>query len=227
VAAGAEIVDIGGESTKPGTGGIDSLSEWRRVENVVEAAIAIDSLCVSLDTYHVDTARRALARGVNVINDVRCTWHFGEMAAVVRDFGGHLIVVHNSRNGEDFKKIKDPTAAIVAEFEKIFRLAESIGFDCEKIILDPGIGFGKTAEQNLEIFSKIDQICSNFPNPVVCGTAKKSFLREACSMVEWAQLAGATVATTVEGFRRGCKIFRVHEPCENLGALKFIQKLYE
>jgi dihydropteroate synthase len=225
--SGAEIVDIGGESTKPGGDDLDQGSEWRRIEGVVKASAKVDSICVSVDTYHVDTARRALACGANVVNDVRCTWHFPEMASVVGDFGGHLIVVHNSRNDTNFAGVKDPIAAIITEFERILHLAESINFDWHRIILDPGIGFGKTTEQNLEIFRKIDQICGRFPNPVLCGTSRKSFLRETCGSDDPATLDGATVATTAEGFRRGCKIFRVHNVAGNLAALKFARKLYE
>jgi dihydropteroate synthase len=221
------IVDIGGESTKPGGNAVDSTSEWRRIEEILKIAVEIDGACVSVDTYHADTARKALKCGANVINDVCCTWHFDEMASVVGEFGGHLVVTHNSRNDKNFANAKDPVAEIIAEFEEILMRAAAMDFDSEKIIFDPGLGFGKTAKQNLEIFGKIDQICGKFSNPVLCGTSKKSFLVEIGGSCEQATLAGLTVSTTVEGFRRGCKIFRVHDVPENLAALNFARRLYE
>jgi dihydropteroate synthase len=122
-------------------------------------------------------------------------------------------------------------AAIIGEFERILRRAEDIDFDPGRIILDPGIGFGKTAQQNLEIFAKIDRICEKFPNPVVCATSRKSFLRKFFDEFGMSctdeTLLGATVATTAEGFLRGCKIFRVHAVDENLAALKLAQRLHE
>jgi dihydropteroate synthase len=230
-ALGVEIIDIGGESTRPNGQEIESGTEWRRIDGILEIAEKIDGICVSVDTYHIDTARNALERGANVINDVRCTWHFDDMAKVVRDFGGHLIVVHNSRNNSNFAGIGDPIAPIIEEFKEILRRAEAIDFDSSKIIFDPGIGFGKTARQNFEIFRKIDRFCSEFSNPIVCGTSRKSFLRELLWEFEGADgaaaLRGATVATTVEGFRHGCEIFRVHDVQENLAALKIAQQFYE
>jgi dihydropteroate synthase len=175
----------------------------------------------------MNVARRALEHGANIVNDVCCTWHFQEMATVARDFDAHLIVTHNSRNDKSFLRIDDPICRIISEFEKILEEATRINFDVDRIIFDPGIGFGKTPQQNLEIFRTIGKICEKFSNPVVCATSKKSFLAAAINGDDGKALASATIATTVEGFRRGCKIFRVHDVVENLSALKFAQKLYE
>ncbi|MDR2778960.1 MAG: dihydropteroate synthase [Puniceicoccales bacterium] len=224
---GGTIIDIGGESTNPQAIGVDANTEWQRIGNVLEVAIAIDSISVSVDTYRPEIAQLALKRGANIINDVCCTWHFREMATVVKDFDAHLIVTHNARNDKNFLQTNDPVGNIISEFEKILDAATLINFDVERIIFDPGIGFGKTAQQNLEIFRTIGKMCSKFPNPIICATSKKSFLSAAINCDAWKALSNATIATTMEGFRQGCKIFRVHDVMENLVTLKFAQKLYE
>ena len=227
IGEGAAIVDIGGESTKPEAPSIDPATEWERMGHILETAVASGEICVSVDTYHPQTAKRALACGANIINDVCGTWHFPEMASIAKDFDAHLIVTHNARNDENFLQIGDPMAAIISAFEKIFATATAMDFAADRIILDPGIGFGKTAQQNLEIFKNIDRLCSKFQNPIVCGTSKKSFIRECVGSGDPAALAAATVVTTAEGFRRGCQIFRVHGVGENFTALKFARQLYE
>ncbi|MDR2602950.1 MAG: dihydropteroate synthase [Puniceicoccales bacterium] len=227
VRGGGTIIDIGGESTNPEAIEIDGDTEWRRIGNVLNAATTIENVSISVDTYHVEVARKALEHGANIINDVRCTWHFREMVTVVKDFDAHLIVTHNSRNDKNFSQTNDPVGKIVSEFEEILDEAIRINFDAKRIIFDPGIGFGKTQQQNLEIFRTIGEMCSKFPNPVVCATSKKSFLATAANGNDGKTLSSATIATTVEGFRQGCKIFRVHEVAENLAVLKFAQKLYE
>ncbi|MDR1233327.1 MAG: dihydropteroate synthase [Puniceicoccales bacterium] len=224
VDGGGTIIDIGGESTNPKAIEIDADTEWKRIGNVLDAATAIDNASISIDTYHVDVARKALERGVNIINDVCCTWHFREMATVVKDFDAHLIVTHNARNDKSFLQTNDPVGEIILEFEKILDEAIRINFDLGRIIFDPGIGFGKTPQQNLEIFRTIGKICSKFSNPVVCATSKKSFLAMAVNGDDGQTLSSATMTTTMEGFRQGCKIFRVHDVVENLAVLKFAQK---
>ncbi|MDR2629142.1 MAG: dihydropteroate synthase [Puniceicoccales bacterium] len=224
---GGTVIDIGGESTKPEAIGIDANIEWKRIGNVLNAATAIGSVSISVDTYHVEVARKALEHGANIVNDVCCTWHFREMAAVVKDFDAHLIVTHNARNDKNFLRANDPVGKIISEFERILDEAIRMNFDAKRIIFDPGIGFGKTPRQNLKIFRTIGKICSKFSNPIVCATSKKSFLATAADDGDKKTLSSATIATTVEGFRQGCKIFRVHEVAENLAVLKFAQKLYE
>ncbi|MDR1595803.1 MAG: dihydropteroate synthase [Puniceicoccales bacterium] len=222
ISEGASVVDIGGESTKPDAQSINAKDEWRRISHIVKIATKSDKVAVSVDTYHLETAQLALESGVNIVNDVCGTWHFEEMVKLLKNFDSHLIVTHNCRNDESFAGIFDPVAAIISEFEKIFLTAKAMKFDFSRIILDPGIGFGKTAQQNSEIFKRIGEICETFPNPVVCATSMKSFLQQVVGNSR-AKLSAATIATTVEGFRRGCKIFRVHEILENLAALKFAE----
>jgi dihydropteroate synthase len=227
VGAGAEIIDIGGESTRPGSMGVGPETEWQRIERTLKSAIEIPQITVSVDTRYPETARLALECGANIINDVCGTQHFIEMANAVKNFDAHLIVTHNSRSDENFLKISNPTAAIISTFEKILNQAADMNFDERRIILDPGIGFGKTASQNLEIFKKIDEICEKFPNPVVCATSKKSFLREVAKNTNPTALSAATIGTTIHGFLQGCAIFRVHDVVENLAALQFARQLYE
>jgi dihydropteroate synthase len=226
VGAGAEIIDIGGESTRPGSMGVGPETEWQRIERTLKSAIKIPQIVVSVDTYHSETARLALECGANVINDICGTQHFSEMADIVKDFDAHLLVTHNSRSDENFLKISDPIAAITSAFEKILNQAADMNFDTRRIILDPGIGFGKTAQQNLEIFRRIGEICKYFPNPVVCATSKKSFLREVVKNTNPTALSAATIGTTIHGFLQGCAIFRVHDVVENLAALKLAEQLY-
>jgi dihydropteroate synthase len=227
VGIGAAIVDIGGESTRPGAGAVDCETEMKRIGDILAMAVAMGEISVSVDTHHVETALFALSRGANIVNDVCCTRHFREMASVLMDFDAHLIVTHNARNGGDFASIDDPIGAIIASFGEIMDTADAIGFDRDRIIFDPGIGFGKTAEQDLKIISGVGRICDSFENPVVCAVSKKSFLRTAVGRGDWAHLSGATVAATVGGFLRGCKIFRVHDVAENFAALQLTRTMHE
>jgi dihydropteroate synthase len=224
VQEGAAIVDIGGESTRPSADAIDSVTEWSRIEKVLKSAVQIGTVAISVDTYHPDVAELALVQGANIINDICCTHQFPKMARVVKDFDAHLIAVHNGRGREDFLLKEDPVAEIILEFEKIFNQAIDIGFDVDRIILDPGIGFGKTAEQNLRIFKDIHRLCERFKNPVICAISKKSFLKNIVDPDGPMALSAATTAGTTEGYRQGCKIFRVHDIPENLAALQFAQQ---
>ncbi|MDR3144268.1 MAG: dihydropteroate synthase, partial [Puniceicoccales bacterium] len=132
-ANGASIVDIGGESTSPHAAEIDHRTEWRRIGEVLDVAVAMEEISVSVDTHRVETARLALMGGANVINDVRGTWHFREMAEVVKNFDAHLIVTHNSRSDDSFAAIEDPVGEIIAAFDAILRIAEDIDFGCDRI----------------------------------------------------------------------------------------------
>jgi dihydropteroate synthase len=227
IADGASIVDIGGESTNPMAQSVDPATEWDRIGTVLAMAVGMGGAVVSVDSYHPETAKLALENGADIINDVCCTWHFEEIAEIVKKFDAHLIVTHNSRNDANFLRIADPIGVIAAEFEDILRRASAIGLDGRRIILDPGIGFGKTAEQNCKIFKNIRIICRKFPNPVICAVSKKSFLKFATGMNDGVSLSAATVAATAEGFRSGCKIFRVHAVSENVAALEFAKKIGE
>ena len=129
---GAKIVDIGGESTKPGCTPISWEQEWHRIEKILKTAVLNTEICVSVDTYHIETAKLALEAGANIINDVECTTHFEKMLDVVKDFDAQLIVTHNSRKSKNFSEVHDPVEIIISEFKNIIKIAEKMKFDTNK-----------------------------------------------------------------------------------------------
>lgn len=220
---GAKIVDIGGESTKPGCTPISWEQEWHRIEKILKTAVLNTEICVSVDTYHIETAKLALEAGANIINDVECTTHFEKMLDVVKDFDAQLIVTHNSRKSKNFSEVHDPVEIIINEFKSIIKIAEKMKFDMNKLIFDPGVGFGKTAEQNLAIVRGFGRISNEIPYPIVCAVSKKSLFKKISD--DKRNLSVLTAVTTFEGFRKGCKIFRVHDVAENLAVLNLAKQI--
>ena len=219
VSEGAQIIDIGGESTRPQAVPMTWEMEWQRISSVVQVAVQED-ICVSVDTYHLETAKMALESGINIINDVCAMWHLVDILHLTKHFGAALVVTHNSRNDANFAKCDDPIEAIISKFDEVLESARNNNFPEDRLILDPGIGFGKTQEQNIEIFRNLDRLCARFSSPVLCAVSKKSFFKTALGHNDEKTLSIATVAATVYALRCGCKLFRVHDVLENDIAMK-------
>ncbi len=225
VAEGAEIVDVGGESTRPGAEPVALAEELRRVLPVIEGIAAAsaslsDRPQISIDTSKAAVAAAALAAGASLVNDVSAFRADPEMAAVVAGGEADCCLMH--MRGEPRTMQDDPRYGDVVDDVREF-LAERLAFALEagvareRIMLDPGIGFGKTARHNLELLRRVDELVA-LGQPVVVGTSRKSFLgriveREAdrTEPPPGAERLAGTIATNVLAFERGASVFRVHD----------------
>ena len=220
VAEGAAIVDIGGESTRPGSAGISVDEELRRVVPVLEA-IAAD-LPVSIDTAKAEVATRALELGAELVNDVTALRGDPELAGVVADSGAYLCLMHmrgEPRTMQLDPRYDDVAAEVAAFLEERLGVAVDAGVAEDRICLDPGIGFGKTVEQNLELVRRLD-VLTALGRPVVVGFSRKSTLGRVLGDPEARTgSVAASVGAAVAAFERGATILRVHDVREHVEAL--------
>jgi dihydropteroate synthase len=223
-AAGAAIVDVGGESTRPGAEPVAEDEELRRVVPVVERiATAADSHArVSIDTRKLAVAEAALQAGARIVNDVSAFRSAPEMAGLVASAGADCCLMHmlgdDPRTMQADPRYDDVVAEVKAFLEERLAFAAGEGVPEESVWLDPGIGFGKTVEHNLELLRRLDEIVA-IGRPVVIGASRKSFLGKLTGRPERERVA-ATVAANVVALERGASIFRVHDVAETADALK-------
>jgi dihydropteroate synthase len=224
VAEGAAIVDIGGESTRPGSKGVSAEEELRRVLPVLEAVAA--DLPVSIDTAKAEVARRALALGAEMVNDVTALRGDPELAGVVADEGAYLCLMHmrgDPRTMQLDPRYDDVAAEVAAFLEERLAVAVAAGVAEDRICLDPGIGFGKTVEQNLELVRRLD-VLTALGRPVMIGFSRKSTLgRLLGDPTARTGTTAASVAAAVVAFERGATILRVHDVREHVEALTIAQ----
>jgi dihydropteroate synthase len=215
VAQGAEIIDVGGESTRPGAAPVGSSEEIARVEPVLAGLAAAGSGAqLSIDTSKVGVAEVAIAAGATLVNDVTAFRAEPEMAALVADRGVDCCLMHmlgEPRTMQDDPRYDDVVADVKAFLEERLRFAVSEGIPEARIMLDPGIGFGKTVAHNLELLARLDELCS-LGRPLVIGTSRKGFLgRIAPSAPGPEERLPGTIATNVLALERGASVFRVHD----------------
>jgi dihydropteroate synthase len=224
---GAAIVDIGGESTRPGAEGVPLDEELRRVEPVLTA---LSDAPVSIDTSKAEVARVALAAGAVLVNDVTALRGDPELAGVVADSDACLCLMHmlgEPRTMQDDPRYEDVVSDVKAFLEERLEVATDAGIGEERICLDPGIGFGKTVEHNLELLARLDEIVA-LGRPVLVGASRKRFLGRLLGDDE--ALTGpvsAGVAVAVLAYERGAAIFRVHDVREHVEALAAARALEE
>jgi dihydropteroate synthase len=219
---GAAILDIGGESTRPGADPVAEDEELRRVLPVVErlAADRADAR-LSIDTTKSGVARAALDAGATIVNDVSAFRFDPALAGLVADSDADCCLMHML--GEPRTMQKDPRYDDVVSEVKAFleeRLAFAVGEGVaeERVWVDPGIGFGKTVEHNLELLRRLDEIVA-IGRPVVIGTSRKSFLGKLAGGRDEAERVPGTIATNVLALERGATVFRVHDVAQNADAL--------
>lgn len=220
VAEGAAIVDVGGESTRPGSEGVSLDEELRRVLPVLEAVAA--ALPVSIDTSKAEVARRALALGAELVNDVTALRAEPELAEVVAESGAYLCLMHmlgTPRTMQVDPRYEDVAGEVAAFLEERLAFAVSAGVAEERICLDPGIGFGKTVEQNFELVRRLDVLLT-LGRPVVIGFSRKSSLGRVLGDEEaTAGPLAAGIGAAVAAYERGATILRVHDVRETVQAL--------
>jgi dihydropteroate synthase len=211
-AEGADLLDVGGESTRPGAAPVDAGEELRRVLPVIEALVSDGAATVSIDTSKLEVARAALDAGAGYVNDVTAFRAAPELAGLVADRDVECCLMHML--GEPRTMQADPRYDDVVSEVKAFlaeRLAFAVGEGVpeERISLDPGIGFGKTVAHNLELLRRLDELVE-LGRPVVIGTSRKSFLGRITGR-DVTERMPATLATCVIGYLRGARTFRVHD----------------
>ena len=221
IAEGADIVDVGGESTRPGYVMISAEEEIERVVPVIEQIKARFDIPVSLDTYKSKVAEAGIAAGIDMINDIWGLKYDAELAGIIAKSGITCCLSHN-RKEADYQNFMQDILKDVAETVK---LACRAGIADEKIILDPGIGFGKTYENNLEIIKELE-IMHSFGYPVLLGASRKSVVGTALDLPVSERLEG-TLVTTVFGVIRAATFVRVHDVKENVRAIKMTEALLQ
>ncbi len=219
-AAGAHLIDVGGESTRPGAEPVPAELELERVLPVVET-LSASGLLVSIDTSKPEVARAAIESGAVVLNDVTACSATG-MAELVADTGVGVILMHMKGTPTTMQQAPayDDVVTEVTEFlESRARGLEDLGVSPQSIAIDPGIGFGKSVIHNLELIAGLDALAAT-GYPVVLGASRKSFLGKLSGIDDPARRDGLTAVTTALGFERGARIFRVHDVASSMAALR-------
>jgi len=203
--AGADILDLGGESSRPGAEPLQPEEEWRRVLPALEAVRAATDLPLSIDTYHSAVAEAALRAGADIVNDIHGLRADPAMAETVARYGAALVAMHNQR-GREFH---DVVGDIRAGFSESLGLAEAAGIDLGRIVLDPGFGFGWTPEQNLEMLRRLPELW-DVEMPLLVGTSRKSTIGLVLDAPVEERFEG-TAASIAASIAAGADIVRVHD----------------
>ncbi len=205
VAEGADIIDLGGESTRPGHIPVGLDEELRRIMPVLERLVKEIDVPISIDTFKAEVAKRAMELGAHIINDQWALRADSEMADVAARYGAPVIIMHNQKGTE----YSDLMGDIVNYFRESITTARNAGIPQEKIIIDPGIGFGKTVEQNLEVMRRLPEL-SCLGQPVLLGTSRKSMIGKTLDLPVNERIEG-TGASVAVGITLGVDIIRVHD----------------
>ncbi|RKE84473.1 dihydropteroate synthase [Rhizobium sp. AG855] len=215
VDSGAQILDIGGESTRPGAAPVSPEDEMARVLPVIAGLRDRTDALLSIDTYRARTAQAAIEAGAHIINDVHGLQREPDIAAVAARFGAGLCIMHTGRGRE---KLADPIEDQRFFFGRSLAIAEDAGVASETIMLDPGFGFAKeTAEENMALLARIEEL-HDLGLPLLVGTSRKRFLGNITGR-DAAERDAATAATTVALRLKGASVFRVHNVAINRDAL--------
>lgn len=218
---GMDILDIGGESTRSGYTLLSDEEEIHRVVPVIEKVKTEFNIPISLDTYKSAVAKAGLQAGADLINDIWGLKYDENMAGVIADFQVPCCLMHNRNEAVYADYMED----VLKDLKETLDIAEKAGISKEKIILDPGVGFGKTYEQNVEIIAKLDRL-QELGYPVLLGTSRKSVIGLTLNLPTDQRVEG-TLATSVVGVLKGCSIIRVHDIKENFRAVKMAMKIKE
>ncbi|MFC0216096.1 dihydropteroate synthase [Paenibacillus chartarius] len=209
VQEGADLLDIGGESTRPGAAQVSLEEELRRVLPVIEAIrFELPHIPISVDTYKAEVASRALEAGADIINDVWRLTADPAMAGTAARYGCPVILMHNRRSAE---YEGDLIAAMVSDLQESIDTAVQAGIDPSRIIVDPGLGFAKSYAQNMEVLNRLGELTDRLAGyPMLLAASRKSFLRQTLDLPA-NDIVEGTAATTVLGIAAGCDMVRVHD----------------
>ncbi len=219
VEEGADILDIGGESTRPGHIQITDAEEIERVVPVIERLKGEFDIPLSIDTYKSAVAEAALSAGADLVNDIWGLKYDEKMASVIAGSGAACCLMHNREKAE----YDDFTADFLEDMRQCVEIADRAGIRRDKIILDPGVGFGKTYEMNLEIIDRLE-ILHELDLPILLGTSRKSVIGLTLDLPADQREEG-TLVTTVYAVQKGCAFVRVHDVEKNKRAIRMTQAL--
>ncbi len=213
---GADLIDIGGESTRPGANEVTTQHELDRVIPVIQHLVAAGiKVPLSIDTYKAVVADQAIQAGASIINDVHGLQREPEMADVAALYGTPVVIMHWDRSREISL---DLIGEMKRYFEKSIAIADKAGIERKKLILDPGFGFGKTHAENFELLRRLDEL-TGLGYPLLIGTSRKSMLGTLLDVPAKERVV-ATAATSVLAYEKGAHLFRVHDVKENRQALQ-------
>lgn len=216
---GAHILDIGGESTRPGHVQISEEEEIARIVPIIKAIKATYDIPISVDTYKSRVAEAAILAGADLINDIWGLKYDGTMAEVIARYDKPCCIMHNRRNTDYQNFMED----VLADLQESVTLAKQAGIADNQIILDPGVGFAKTYEQNLEVIARLDEL-KELGYPILLGTSRKSVIGLTLDLPVEERLEG-TLVTTVMAVEQGCAFVRVHDVRENVRAIQMTEAI--
>lgn len=217
---GMDILDIGGESTRPGYTLISDQEEIDRVVPVIEAVKARFDVPISLDTYKSNVAKAGLVAGADLINDIWGLKYDAQMARVIAEAGVACCLMHN-RKAQDYK---DFFPDMLDDLRQTLTIAEEAGISRNRILLDPGVGFAKSFENNLECVRRLTELIGAFDLPVLLGTSRKSMIGLALGLPSDQRVEG-TIATSVMAVMAGCMFVRVHDVQANKRAVRMTEAI--
>ncbi|WP_240377864.1 dihydropteroate synthase [Bacillus piscicola] len=216
---GADIIDIGGESTRPGAEKVDVKEELERVIPVIKAVSSAVNIPISIDTYKAETASKAIEAGASIINDVWRATADPDMAYTAAYYDVPIVLMHNRTD----MNYQDIMTDIREDMEESIAICHRHGVKDERIILDPGIGFAKTYDQNLEVMRRLEEFTA-IGYPVLLGTSRKSLIAKTLGLPPQERVEG-TGATISLGIERGCHIVRVHDVLEMSRTVKMMDAM--
>lgn len=222
IAQGADIIDVGGESTRPGAEPVDAAVEMRRVLPVIEALAAGSRAVISVDTTKASVAREAVRLGACIINDVSAMTADPAMTATVRDTGAGVVLMHmrgDPRTMQDNPQYADVTGEVACWLAARMAAATAAGIAPEAVALDPGIGFGKTVTHNVELISRLDRIAS-LGRPVLAGMSRKRFIGALSGVPDAGGRLAGSLAALACAILQGATILRVHDVAESVQAAR-------
>lgn len=214
IAEGADIIDVGGESTRPGAVPVDALTEQNRILPVIEALSRETAAIISVDTYREETARLAIAAGAHIVNDVWGIQREPDIARLAVETGAGLVIMHTGRERE-----RDPDVIVdqFAFLNRSLEIASLAGVDTAQIVLDPGFGFAKDTRENVELMARFAEL-AGFGYPILAGTSRKRFVGGITGREPADRDVGTSVTSAVLRLS-GADIFRVHNVAMNRDAL--------
>ena len=229
IADGADILDIGGESTRPNAARIEADEEISRVVPLIEKIVAKFEIPISVDTSKSKVAAAAVKAGAEIINDISGLRFDARMAEIVAQTKAGLILMHLRGDFETMHRQKPVTEIfeeVTESFRQMIKTAEKYNINQQNIALDVGIGFSKTLEQNLELLAKLDKIVEEFSDyPLLVGTSRKSFIGKILDDAPIEHRLNGTLATGVIAVWNGAKILRVHNVRETVETVKIVEAI--
>ena len=222
---GADIVDVGGESTRPGSRPVSKIKEWSRIEKIIKAISKKNPL--SLDTRKADIMNKGIKIGIKLINDVSGLSYDSKTIEVLKKNKSPFVIQHSQGTPENMQnnpKYKNELLDIYDFFEKKINFLRSLGIKHNNIIIDPGIGFGKNLKHNMNLINRIS-IFHTLGFPVLVGNSRKRFIKELSGMNDTKNRTGGTVASSLYLMMQGVQILRIHEVDEVLQGIKIFKEL--